>query len=524
MRHPIPRLLNAVPRAIRRASLLFAAFATASVSLAAPGDLDIFEFGNNGNLGYAVHPVIGGANHSVAAMAQQSDGKIILTGTCRIGTKDQFCTIRMGANGDRDNSFAPGFGFVAITAVTAADNEASAVAIQPDHKIVVAGTCDNAFCVARYNLNGSLDTSFSSGGTRTISSAGFSAVSAVGIQQDGKIVLAGSCEFVAIPSSRDEFCLVRLNADGSNDNSFGSLGRVTTRMGAGNARLHAMAIQPGGKILVAGECTGATNIDFCLARYTDTGALDDSNAPGIQFGSDGKRIYAIGTGVDSARAVAIQPDDKIVVAGTCDTASGNNFCVARLNRGGSLDTTFSFNGFTSTSVNAPDSYARSMAIQPDGKIVVVGACNSSIATSEACITRYEPDGGVDATFEGNAVPVLGVSTRDAFNAVLIQADGKIVAAGRCPATVLGETYDRFCAARFESGPFAFRLCSLDVDGDGQTTATVDGLILTRVMLGIRGSNVLNGINFPTAAKRKVWGGNAPNDIRRYLVTQCGLNL
>jgi uncharacterized delta-60 repeat protein len=262
-----------------------------------------------------------------------------------------------------------------------------------------------------------------------------------------------------------------------------------------------------------------------LVRYTTSGALDDLSQPGINFGTDGKRIHPIGAGDDRALSVVLQPDNLIVVAGECDASGANeNFCIARLGFSGSLDTTFSTNGFTLTNVSSPSSRASSIAMQPDGKIVVVGYCNASIGGSEACITRYEPDGGIDATFVGNAAPVLGKTTRDRFNAALVQLDGKIVAAGSCEYTSGVDTNSVFCAARYASGPFAYRQCSLDIDGDGRMTATVDGLILTRVMLGLRGSAVLGGITFPSEAIRKVWGGGAPNDVRQYLVTQCGMNL
>ncbi len=521
------RIRRCIPGVSARAAAAALALPASGVMYAAPGDLDISGFGNNGNLGYAVHFLTTTGNHAAAAMAQQPDGRIILVGGCGgpIAGKKYFCVMRMSTNGERDNSFVVGSG-VAVTSITSLDDEAEAVVIQPDGKILVAGTCGNDFCIARYNPNGTLDTSFNVVGTRVLSVTGGSDEGrALALQPDGKILVAGTCEFVQIPSSRRDFCVARINADGTNDNSFGSLGRVTTQVGSGNARAHSMAVYPSGKILLAGECEGAANLDFCLVRYTVTGALDDSSQPGINFGSTGKRIHPIGAVDDRARSVVLQPDNQILVAGYCDNATGNdNFCIARLGVSGSLDSTFSSNGSTITNVSNPEGRASAMTMQPDGKIVVVGYCNSTMAANEACITRYEPDGGVDATFVGNAVPVLGKTPRDRFNAVLVQSDGKIVAAGSCEYTFDGDVNLAFCAARYESGPFAYRQCSLDVDGDGLITATVDALILTRVMLGLRGNAVIGGIVFPANALRRVWGGGAPNDVRQYLVTHCGMNL
>jgi uncharacterized delta-60 repeat protein len=524
----ITHCLNTYRRSqIASALLATLALFASGASPAAPGDLDVFEFGNNGNLGYAVHPLTTLGNHRANAIALQTDGKTVLVGSCpgAVANKDYFCVMRMLTDGARDNTFVAGTGF-ARTAITSLDDEAEAVVVQPDGKILVAGTCGDDFCLARYNANGTLDLSFNAVGYRVVSvTAGRDAAKAVALQPDGKKIVGGDCEVVQSPSARWDFCVARLNADGTSDNSFGILGRVTTSVGSGSARAYSMAIYPSGKILLAGECVGAVNIDFCLVRYTTSGALDDSSQPGINFGTDGKRIHPIGAGDDRALSVVLQPDNLIVVAGECDAAGANeNFCIARLGFNGSLDTTFSSNGFTVTNVSSPSSRASSIAMQPDGKIVVVGYCNASVAGSEACITRYEPDGGIDATFVGSAVPVLGKTARDRFNAALVQLDGKIVAAGSCEYTSGVDTNSVFCAARYESGPFAYRQCTPDVDGDGRMTATVDGLILTRVMLGLRGSAVLGGITFPSEAIRKVWGGGAPNDIRQFLVTQCGMNL
>ncbi len=514
-----------ITRTLRGATVSILAAGYSLCATAAPGDLDV-SFGNNGSAGFAIHSIVGGSNHEANAIAAQADGRIILAGACQsVSGKDSFCVIRMTADGERDNTFVAGSGS-AITDLSVADDVPAAIAIQPNGRIVVAGSCADDFCVARYNINGSLDTSFNATGKRLVSiSAGRDSASGVAIQPDGKIVIAGTCEFIALPNpSRDDFCVIRLNSDGSLDSGFGSGGRVTTSVGSGNARAYAMALHADGKILLAGSCTGATNTDFCLVRYLPTGALDNSSVANVRFDIDGKRIQPIGLGSDTARSLIIQPDEKIVAAGTCDVGTDNRFCIARFNYNGTLDTSFSTNGYTTLNPNPPESYGTALAIQPDGKLVVAGDCNRTMGSGEACISRLEPDGGIDATFSGNAVPVAVVSDRDRVNAVLIQANGKIVSAGGCRSTLFNATYTRYCAIRYESGPFAYRQCSLDVDGNGSITATVDGLILTRVMLGLTGNAVISGISFPSTAVRKVWGGGAANDIRQYLVSHCGMNL
>lgn len=492
-------------------------------AVAAPGDLDT-SFGNNGSVGYAVHPVVNGS-HSVNAMATQSDGRIILVGSCRVNADRDFCVMRMATNGERDNTFVPGSGS-AITAMTAGDDGANAVAIQADDKIVVAGRCGTSFCVARYSPNGALDLSFNGTGKVIVSVQGTDDNGrSVAIQPDGKIVVAGSCEQLQSPlPSKDVFCAIRLLPNGQLDPAFGMLGKLKTEVGSGNSNASSVAIQPDGKIVVAGSCDGASNRDFCVVRYISNGDLDDSSIGNIRFSTDGKLVLPIGTDSDYVNAIAITRDDKIILAGSCINGTETDFCVARINYNGSVDTTFSTNGSTITNVASDVSDASAVAIQPDGKIVLAGTCGAGLSNRDFCLVRYDIDGSFDATFAGNAIPRTDVTQSDSGNAVLVQADGKIVVGGSCMYTSGNSTFNVYCAARYVSGPFTYQACSPDIDGDGRTTATVDALIMTRVMLGMTGNAVLGGINFPPTATRTTWGGGGSSDIRRYLVTHCGMRI
>ncbi|MBK9628285.1 MAG: hypothetical protein IPO56_11445 [Flavobacteriales bacterium] len=160
------------------------------------------------------------------------------------------------------------------------------------------------FALARYNTDGTLDYSFSTDGkvTTDFGTAHSDIGMSVTIQSDGKIVVAGYVYY----GTYSEFALARYNMDGTRDNSFGSLGRVTTNFGTGSAVGLSVAIQPDGNILVAGSSGG----DFAVARYTTDGTLDNT------FSTDGKVTTDFGAGNDTGWSVAIQPDGRIVVVGS----------------------------------------------------------------------------------------------------------------------------------------------------------------------------------------------------------------
>ncbi len=185
----------------------------------------------------------------------------------------------------------------------------------------------NQTCVARFQSNGQRDVGgFGSNGFVTLDLvAGNEQINAIAMQPDGKIVLAGFCNVSDLA-----FCVGRINPDGTPDLvGFGVGGLVVTTLGSGSASINAIALQSDGKIVAAGHCSGASNGDFCLTRYHSNGAND------LSFGTGGWVITQIGTGGDTANAVAIQADGKIVAAGSCNGASFTDFCIARY-QGGSF--------------------------------------------------------------------------------------------------------------------------------------------------------------------------------------------
>jgi uncharacterized delta-60 repeat protein len=320
-----------------------------------------------------------------------------------------------------------------------------------------------------------------------------------------------------------------LNADGSLDASFGGPsgtgnGSFLLPIGTNSDVAFAVALQPDGKIVVSGYCYNGGE-DFCVARLNADGSLDASfDGPG--GAGNGKFLLPIGSGGEYGRAVALQPDGKIVVAGYCSNGSNLDFCLARLNADGSFDADFdgpsgTGDGSFLLPIGASFDLAAALALQPDGKIVVAGGCSNG-SNSDFCLARLNADGSLDASFDGpdgagNGKILLPIGTsHDTANALALQPDGKIVVAGNCIAN--SGTYD-FCIARLNGGPFGAQNCKFDVDGDGMVTATTDMLIGTRVALGLRGPTVLDGISFPANATRNTWPL-----IRDYLVSQCGMSV
>jgi uncharacterized delta-60 repeat protein len=225
-----------------------------------------------------------------------------------------------------------------------------------------------------------LDTTLGTNGKVTTAIGGQDFATAVAIQSDGKIVVAG----YSLNGANDDFALARYNTDGSLDTTFDTDGKVTTAIGASVDRASAVAIQSDGKILVAGFSSDGFSTDFALARYNADGSLDTT------FSSDGKVTTAIGASYDYASAMAIQSNGKIVVAGSALINYTDDFALARYNADGSLDTTFQIAGKATTAIRSDDS-AHAVAIQSDGKIVVVGETwGGSPSNSDFALVRYLP--------------------------------------------------------------------------------------------------------------------------------------
>jgi uncharacterized delta-60 repeat protein len=398
-----------------------------------------------------------------------------------------FARDTQAAPGDLDPSFGTGgkvlTNFSGCSNCTNSNDGANAAAIQTDGKIVAAGfssTFEPDFALARYNIDGSLDTTFGSSGTVTISLSpgGINIVNAVAIDTEDKIVVAGVSTVSG--SGSQDFSLIRLNTDGSLDTSFGSGGKVTTEFGDRNsASANAIAIQADNKIVVAGSSFVNGLSDFALARYNTDGSLDTS------FGTGGMVLTDFNNGNnDVANALAIQKDGKIILAGFSNAIGSDgfllaaDFALARYNTDGSLDTSFGIGGklltnfiFIGAPSNGGDDAANAVAIQTDGKIVAAGFFKLPVGGTGLptgggfALARYNTDGSLDPSFGsgGNVITVFsGNGSSDVANGIAIQSDGKIVAAG----VSLVNGSDEFALARY------------DTDGSLDPSFGIEGKVLT----------------------------------------------
>jgi uncharacterized delta-60 repeat protein len=258
------------------------------------------------------------------------------------------------------------------------------VAIQGDGKIVVVGDAivsgTLAWAVARYNPNGSLDTSFSGDGRQTtpFGTNGARAL-ALALQANGKIVVAGEGG-----TGQGDFALARYNPNGTLDTSFAGDGKQTTDFVGGHDGAHSVALQADGKIVAAGQASfGLLGTDFALARYNPNGSLDTS------FSGDGKQSTDFGSG-EAANGVAVETSGKIVAVGRGPGSSGFAFVLARYNPNGSLDPSFSGDGKQTTDFGPVNQVggATGLALQGDGKIVAVGTGLGPTQTDDFAIARY----------------------------------------------------------------------------------------------------------------------------------------
>jgi uncharacterized delta-60 repeat protein len=347
------------------------------------------------------------------SIAIQKDGKILAAGyTINSSGISEFALTRYNSNGNLDSTFNTDG---VVTTQFDERSSGQSVAIQSDGKILVAGGSGGYFALARYNLNGTLDTSFGGDGivtTRVYSP--YASATCVKVQSDGKILVSGF--------DNNETTLTRYNSDGSLDTTFDTDGILTNHLGLGGSSVaNSIEIQTDGKILVTGYATNASNNpEFILTRYNINGSLDTT------FDTDGIVTTAIGT--DSrGQSVTIQTDGKIIVAGSGD----RKFALTRYNNDGSLDNTFDADGIVTTPVGSSYSGGESVAVQSDGKILVAGNSRIGINTQpEFALTRYNNDGSLDTTFGIDGIVMTHVSNNyiGALN-VAIQADGKIVVTG-----------------------------------------------------------------------------------------------
>jgi uncharacterized delta-60 repeat protein len=308
-------------------------------------------------------------------VALQADGKIVAVGYAS-GARGRFALARYETDGTLDMTFG-GDGRVTTNFTTGRDF-AAGVAVQSDQKIVVTGRVGGVggrVGFARYNADGSLDSTFSADGRKAINfTAGDDRADLVAVQADGKLVAAGTSNYT---SGRARFALTRLNSDGSLDPTFSADGRVTTNFTDSFDGAFSVGIQADQKIVAAGQAGSSMG----LARYNSDGGLDSS------FGANGMVTTNFSRGIDYADDLEIDGAGNIVAVGSSNYfGTDSKFALGRYTTDGTLDTTFSGDGKVTTNFTPGRDHAFNVGIQADGKIVAVGRAAGS--RSRFALARY----------------------------------------------------------------------------------------------------------------------------------------
>ncbi|MCF8461343.1 MAG: T9SS type A sorting domain-containing protein [Flavobacteriales bacterium] len=243
---------------------------------------------------------------------------------------------------------------------------------------------------------------------------------------------------------------------GALDNSFDIDGRNKSDFGNDDDYGSAVAIQSDNKLVVAGYTIISAISNFAVLRYNSDGSLDNT------FDTDGKLTTSVGGFNDNATSVAIQTDGKIIVAGNTHDGSYWDFALVRYNTDGSLDNTFGTNGIVTTDIGGYNDYLNSIAIQSDGKIVATGSSNN-MTYDDITVVRYNVDGSLDITFNGDGkVTTDFIGYNDKAYTVMLQSDDKILVAGR--------------TSSFSSIDFA--LVRYESDGSLDNTFGTGGMVTT----------------------------------------------
>jgi uncharacterized delta-60 repeat protein len=382
-------------------------------------------------------------------------------------------SVAQAAPGELDSSF--GSSGKVTTMLGIGGSNAGAMLALPDDRLLVAGhgvtgftpspfSINIDFALVRYEPNGALDPSFGTGGiVLTEFAGGIDQAWALVRQPDGKVVAAGFASPTADATGDTTFALARYNADGSLDATFGVGGKVTTDLTPFADWIYGAAVDSAGRIVVAGVAGlisfGGGSSDFALARYTPNGTLDAT------FGNGGVQILDFGGSLSSediAFALAIQPDGRIVAAGTAgrDTAGSfhqRSFGLARLQPDGALDPTFGVGGLVTTTFTFENSEVLGLALTGDGRIVAAGSKGSGPprwgSGRDFALARYLPNGSLDPAFgaDGTTSSDFAGGGDEAADIVL-QTDGKIVAAGvaQVPDPSTGGASEQFALARYDS--------------------------------------------------------------------------
>jgi uncharacterized delta-60 repeat protein len=384
---------------------------------ATPGALDP-AFGSGG----LVTTDVGGNLNSVAdgVAIQPVDGRIVVGGTTQLPSgRWCFFVARYLTDGSLDPSF--GSGGITITDL-GSDADAGAMTLTADGHILVAGSSNSIMTVAEYRADGSLETSFGSGGVAQVVFPGFPTSGASGVHalSDGTILVTGSVN-LGDPSYAGSLAMARLTASGSLDARFGTGGLVTTSTSGTNLVSLGSTVTPKDKIVLVGWSwpTGG-NASTMIAKYLASGSLDRS------FNRGKLKVVDLAPGQsDSAISVTITSGGAILALSNVSTPSGTEVGLVSLQPNGSSTNSFGSGGTVVSDPTPASDQPRAVLLQSDGKILVAGS------NQEPDVVRFSSSGALDPTFGsgGVAVAYLPAGGYGQFNGLAARPDGSVIAAG-----------------------------------------------------------------------------------------------
>lgn len=412
----------------------FAFFALTTISGQSSGKLDL-SFGDNGILQLNICTW-----DAASGVAVQPDGKIVAVGYSEENEASEMLIVRILPDGSPDVDF--GTDGITVIKISQTTNEATAVALQPDGKILIGGytrsqgeTWSENVALVRLGSDGKPDSTFSGDGIVTASYTSRDRIYAIGVLPDGKIVAAGNAKYGGGPSY---FLLCRFLPDGNPDPDFGGTGTgaVVIPIGTVYDVCSSMAIQSDGKIILAGSTVKSNGWpDVALLRFNPDGTLDGT------FGTGGKVTTPFGSTADVGLKTVLQPDGKILVSGySYNTLKKSELAVFRYLPNGLLDTQFGRTGKIRSKIGNIYSSGESMSLRPDGKILVAGCALDSTKGMDFAMKQFNPDGTVDGSFGTNGIVTTNMNDySDGIADVVFLDDGRIVAGGATFDAVAGST-------------------------------------------------------------------------------------
>lgn len=393
--------------------ILICIFFLISTLTAQPGKLDK-NFGMNGL-------VVSGNNYDYChSVALQPDGKIIQAGEGSCSSKYGFLLRRFNTDGSADESF--GKNGCVVTEVSEY-SAIYAVAVQSDGRIIAGGIIitpanDVETVIARYNIDGKPDSSFGENGFVIEERATDDYLTAIGIQDDGKIIAVGN-------TTSTEGFVYRYLSDGTPDESFGESGKVFTVFER-SKQINSLLVKADGKIVIGALYDRYSQTpDFMLAQYLPDGGID------LEFGSNGLAISGFTDGFRAVNlyAIAQQHDGQIVAVGTAGMGNDNSMALMRFYENGILDQTFGNEGWVITDFGQYLSEAKSVLIQTDGKIITAGRYYDGSTFSYFAMARHHNNGNIDSSFAKEGLQVTNAGGNGGSDAAVLQPDGKIILAG-----------------------------------------------------------------------------------------------